>query len=184
MSSACKNCFNTQREGLLFSLLCCRASVRKLLCGLIDWWEVSGQRGGHIDLAVFKDSGKQSSLHCGDRRRSGLKMFATLSLSLFFSPFTLLSLSLSLYLSLSLFITLFISLSLSISLSISIFLFIPLCPGQRPAAIVSPIAGTTRDIVETSLDIGGFPVLLSDTAGLRDSSDSVEREGVRRARQR
>ncbi|XP_055799714.1 tRNA modification GTPase GTPBP3, mitochondrial isoform X3 [Salvelinus fontinalis] len=56
--------------------------------------------------------------------------------------------------------------------------------GQRPAAIVSPIAGTTRDIVETSLDIGGFPVLLSDTAGLRDSSDSVEREGVRRARQR
>ncbi|XP_029506902.1 tRNA modification GTPase GTPBP3, mitochondrial isoform X1 [Oncorhynchus nerka] len=55
---------------------------------------------------------------------------------------------------------------------------------QRPAAIVSPIAGTTRDIVETSLDIGGFPVLLSDTAGLRDSSDSVEREGVRRARQR
>ncbi|XP_035033027.2 tRNA modification GTPase GTPBP3, mitochondrial isoform X1 [Hippoglossus stenolepis] len=55
---------------------------------------------------------------------------------------------------------------------------------QRPAAIVSPIAGTTRDIVETALDIGGFPVLLSDTAGLRDSSDLVEREGVRRARER
>ncbi|KAM6962691.1 5-taurinomethyluridine-[tRNA] synthase subunit GTPB3, mitochondrial [Aplochiton taeniatus] len=55
---------------------------------------------------------------------------------------------------------------------------------QRPAAIVSPIAGTTRDVVETSLDIGGFPVVLSDTAGLRDSPDSVEREGVRRARER
>lgn len=56
--------------------------------------------------------------------------------------------------------------------------------GQRPAAIVSPIAGTTRDVVETALDIGGFPVLLSDTAGLRDSPDLVEQEGVRRARER
>ncbi|XP_072516270.1 tRNA modification GTPase GTPBP3, mitochondrial [Salminus brasiliensis] len=60
-------------------------------------------------------------------------------------------------------------------------LFNILC--QRPAAIVSPIAGTTRDVVETSLDIGGFPVLLSDTAGLRDTGDCVEKEGVRRARQ-
>lgn len=49
---------------------------------------------------------------------------------------------------------------------------------------MSPIAGTTRDVVETALDIGGFPVLLSDTAGLRDSADLVEREGVRRARER
>lgn len=49
---------------------------------------------------------------------------------------------------------------------------------------MSPIAGTTRDVVETALDIGGFPVLLSDTAGLRDSPDLVEREGVRRARER
>lgn len=57
-------------------------------------------------------------------------------------------------------------------------------PGQRPAAIVSPIAGTTRDVVEKTLDIGGFPVLLSDTAGLRESPDLVEREGVRRARER
>ncbi|KAA0707949.1 tRNA modification GTPase GTPBP3, mitochondrial GTP-binding protein 3 [Triplophysa tibetana] len=55
---------------------------------------------------------------------------------------------------------------------------------QRPAAIVSPTAGTTRDVVEVPLDIGGYPVLLSDTAGLRDTSDSVEQEGVRRARQR
>ncbi|XP_024909257.1 5-taurinomethyluridine-[tRNA] synthase subunit GTPB3, mitochondrial [Cynoglossus semilaevis] len=55
---------------------------------------------------------------------------------------------------------------------------------QRPAAIVSPVAGTTRDVVETALDIGGFPVLLSDTAGLRNSPDAIEREGVRRARER
>ncbi|CAL8267487.1 unnamed protein product [Arctogadus glacialis] len=55
---------------------------------------------------------------------------------------------------------------------------------RRPAAIVSPVAGTTRDVVETALDIGGFPVLLSDTAGLRDSPDPVEQEGVRRARER
>uniref|UniRef100_A0A8C5HRQ8 TrmE-type G domain-containing protein n=1 Tax=Gouania willdenowi TaxID=441366 RepID=A0A8C5HRQ8_GOUWI len=55
---------------------------------------------------------------------------------------------------------------------------------QRPAAIVSPIPGTTRDVVDTALDIGGFPVLLSDTAGLRDSSDLVEREGIRRAVER
>ncbi|KAJ3599582.1 hypothetical protein NHX12_033539 [Muraenolepis orangiensis] len=55
---------------------------------------------------------------------------------------------------------------------------------QRPAAIVSPVAGTTRDVVETALDIGGFPVLLSDTAGLRDGPDPVEQEGVRRARER
>uniref|UniRef100_A0A3B3S5R8 5-taurinomethyluridine-[tRNA] synthase subunit GTPB3, mitochondrial n=1 Tax=Paramormyrops kingsleyae TaxID=1676925 RepID=A0A3B3S5R8_9TELE len=55
---------------------------------------------------------------------------------------------------------------------------------QRPAAIVSPTAGTTRDVVETSLNIGGFPVVLSDTAGLRDTGDSVEMEGVRRAKER
>ncbi|XP_051791389.1 tRNA modification GTPase GTPBP3, mitochondrial [Erpetoichthys calabaricus] len=55
---------------------------------------------------------------------------------------------------------------------------------QRPAAIVSPIAGTTRDVVETALDIGGFPVLLSDTAGLRDTHDIIEKEGVRRTRER
>ncbi|XP_051967777.1 tRNA modification GTPase GTPBP3, mitochondrial isoform X1 [Xyrauchen texanus] len=55
---------------------------------------------------------------------------------------------------------------------------------QRPSAIVSPTAGTTRDVVEVPLDIGGYPVLLSDTAGLRDTTDSVEQEGVRRARQR
>ena len=53
--------------------------------------------------------------------------------------------------------------------------------GQRPAAIVSPIAGTTRDVVETALNIGGYPVIVGDTAGLRDTHDVVEKEGVRRA---
>lgn len=53
--------------------------------------------------------------------------------------------------------------------------------GQRPAAIVSPYAGTTRDVVESALDIGGYPVVVSDTAGLRHAADPVEQEGVRRA---
>ena len=81
-------------------------------------------------------------------------------------------------------------------------------PGQKPKAIVSPHAGTTRDVVESTLDIGGYPVILrymvggsrqfslfycyyycclcclccgSDTAGLRSTQDPVEQEGVRRA---
>lgn len=54
---------------------------------------------------------------------------------------------------------------------------------RRPAAIVSPIAGTTRDIVEVRMDLGGIPCIISDTAGLRsDSSDVIEEEGMRRAR--
>ncbi|MEQ8345713.1 MAG: tRNA uridine-5-carboxymethylaminomethyl(34) synthesis GTPase MnmE [Sneathiellaceae bacterium] len=52
---------------------------------------------------------------------------------------------------------------------------------RREAAIVADRAGTTRDIVEVALDLGGVPVLLADTAGLRHSADSVEAEGVRRA---
>ncbi|XP_071964589.1 tRNA modification GTPase GTPBP3, mitochondrial-like [Antedon mediterranea] len=55
---------------------------------------------------------------------------------------------------------------------------------QRPAAIVSPTAGTTRDVIETTVNIGGYPVILSDTAGLRHSVDSVELEGIKRARDR
>lgn len=55
---------------------------------------------------------------------------------------------------------------------------------RRETAIVSSIAGTTRDIVEARLDLGGYPILLADTAGLRelaDGTDPIEREGVRRA---
>ncbi|GAW42334.1 tRNA modification GTPase MnmE [Brevundimonas sp. SH203] len=54
----------------------------------------------------------------------------------------------------------------------------------REAAIVTPIAGTTRDVLDAELVIGGYAVTLSDTAGLRDSDDPVEAEGVRRARAR
>lgn len=55
---------------------------------------------------------------------------------------------------------------------------------RREAAIVSDIAGTTRDIVEVHLDLGGYPVVLADTAGLRDAAESIESEGIRRARAR
>lgn len=52
---------------------------------------------------------------------------------------------------------------------------------QRDAAITSPIPGTTRDVLTLTLDIGGFPVVLSDTAGLRETLDTVEQVGVGRA---
>jgi tRNA modification GTPase len=55
---------------------------------------------------------------------------------------------------------------------------------RRDAAIVSPHAGTTRDVIEVHLDLAGYPVALIDTAGIRDSDDPVEQEGVRRARAR
>lgn len=51
----------------------------------------------------------------------------------------------------------------------------------REAAIVSTRAGTTRDVIEVHLDIAGYPVILSDTAGLRAAEDEIEAEGVRRA---
>jgi tRNA modification GTPase len=55
---------------------------------------------------------------------------------------------------------------------------------EREVAIVSAIPGTTRDVLEVRLDIAGVPVTLLDTAGLRDTDDEVELEGVRRARAR
>jgi len=55
---------------------------------------------------------------------------------------------------------------------------------RRDVAIVSPIPGTTRDTLEVRLDLGGLPVILIDTAGLRDSDDPIEAEGVRRARRK
>ncbi|MDD9990478.1 MAG: tRNA uridine-5-carboxymethylaminomethyl(34) synthesis GTPase MnmE [Rhodospirillales bacterium] len=51
----------------------------------------------------------------------------------------------------------------------------------RDAVIVSTRAGTTRDVVEVRLDLGGWPLTLADTAGLRESQDEIESEGVRRA---
>jgi tRNA modification GTPase len=55
---------------------------------------------------------------------------------------------------------------------------------RREVAIVSPHAGTTRDIIEVQLDLDGYPVTLIDTAGIRETEDPVEQEGVRRARAR
>lgn len=52
---------------------------------------------------------------------------------------------------------------------------------RRNAAIVTDIPGTTRDIIEVRVVMGGFPVIISDTAGLREAVDAVEAEGVRRA---
>lgn len=55
---------------------------------------------------------------------------------------------------------------------------------RRDVAIVSPHAGTTRDVIEVQLDLDGYPVTVIDTAGIRETDDPVEQEGVRRARRR
>jgi tRNA modification GTPase len=55
---------------------------------------------------------------------------------------------------------------------------------RREVAIVSPHAGTTRDVIEVQLDLDGYPVTVIDTAGIRATDDPVEQEGVRRARMR
>ena len=55
---------------------------------------------------------------------------------------------------------------------------------RREVAIVSPHAGTTRDVIEVHLDLDGYPVTVIDAAGIRESEDTVEQEGVRRARAR
>jgi tRNA modification GTPase len=55
---------------------------------------------------------------------------------------------------------------------------------KREAAIVSPYAGTTRDVIEVHLDLEGYPATLLDTAGIRQSNDPVEQEAIRRARMR
>jgi tRNA modification GTPase len=55
---------------------------------------------------------------------------------------------------------------------------------MRDAAIVTPIAGTTRDPIEVPINLGGVAATLIDTAGIRDSDDPVEQEGIRRAKAR
>jgi tRNA modification GTPase len=55
---------------------------------------------------------------------------------------------------------------------------------RRDAAIVSENAGTTRDIIEVHFELAGYPVILADTAGLRDAAGEIEAEGVRRALER
>ena len=55
---------------------------------------------------------------------------------------------------------------------------------RREVAIVSPHAGTTRDVIEVQLDLDGYPVTVIDTAGIRETEDPVEQEGVRRAQAR
>jgi tRNA modification GTPase len=55
---------------------------------------------------------------------------------------------------------------------------------KEERAIVTPIPGTTRDVIEEVLNIYGIPVRLMDTAGLRKPTDSIEQEGVRRAKER
>ena len=55
---------------------------------------------------------------------------------------------------------------------------------KREVAIVSEIAGTTRDIIEVHLNIDGFPVVMSDTAGIRDSRDEIEKKGIKLALKR
>ena len=55
---------------------------------------------------------------------------------------------------------------------------------KRDVAIVSEIAGTTRDVIETHLNLDGYPVVLSDTAGIRDSKDEIEKRGIKLALKR
>jgi len=50
---------------------------------------------------------------------------------------------------------------------------------NREVAIVSEIAGTTRDVIETHLNIDGYPVVISDTAGIRESKDEIEKKGIK-----
>ena len=52
---------------------------------------------------------------------------------------------------------------------------------RRDLSIVSEIAGTTRDVIETHLNLDGYPVILSDTAGIRDAQDEIEKKGVKLA---
>lgn len=58
------------------------------------------------------------------------------------------------------------------------------CLAKRDIAITSQYAGTTRDVLEAHIDIGGYPIIISDTAGIRSSSDPIECEGIARAKKK
>ena len=55
---------------------------------------------------------------------------------------------------------------------------------NRDVAIVSEIAGTTRDVIEAHLNLDGYPVVISDTAGIRESQDEIEKKGIKLALKR
>ena len=57
----------------------------------------------------------------------------------------------------------------------------PTTLAKREAAIVTNVPGTTRDVLEVSIDLGGLPVVVSDTAGIRVTDDLVEKIGIQRA---
>ncbi|QXK92297.1 tRNA uridine-5-carboxymethylaminomethyl(34) synthesis GTPase MnmE [Neoehrlichia mikurensis] len=56
------------------------------------------------------------------------------------------------------------------------------CLAKRDIAIVSEYAGTTRDVLEAHVDIGGYPFIITDTAGIRESDNAIEQEGIKRAK--
>ncbi|RUS15961.1 tRNA modification GTPase GTPBP3, mitochondrial-like protein [Endogone sp. FLAS-F59071] len=113
------------------------------------------REGIHVTILGPPNAGKSSFLN---------RLGVSIIFCLFYESFAM---NEALYLHASFFLSFFLSAS-----------------AQRQAAIVSPIPGTTRDIIEVALNVAGYPVVVGDTAGLRSSEDMVEMEGIRRAKDR